>query len=692
MSFSMSDEGLDANADLIQLNSNLSRLNYNLQTAYAHTWGPVKVRWAVKTPQNYLFMGPHRFSASQPTWKPRNCEFARFLFTSTFWRSNFEMASGDAEFPLLNDNKDVVAYPPLPLGAGGSSNKWAGTLSNLITSTGNFNVQYNFSAISIALIVMSQVECTENDDIQCQQGHQKSWVSGTSGAAVFAGAIFGQVTMGYAGDIIGRNAALTLTLSIAAIGALLSAIAPSGSAQSVYIIIIICRFLMGVGLGGTYPCAATKAAEDGAAAAARTAFINTNTSSNAVNEEFAIDNNIKNQDICERVHRRGCGAGNENKHGISNSYSGDAAGSASAWAYFWQAPGAMTPWVLALLFTYVPTSQLDVNMRWRLLLGLGTIPAMLAVLLSYVEAKLGDQEKEKENKNLRLLQQQQRRPEHSGGLVNKDLETTTPSISLPLQVSAIGTIQQPHQQRNILMEKGGLYAALMDSVNQRMLLVTGGAWFLYDICYYGVALFGGQILEAINHPDDDNVTTDTNVRATTIKELIALSMAIPSTILSIYLLKKWTTKNLQIYGFILISVCFIALAVLSTPLQDSPHALFLLYCILLFALTFGPNVTTYILPAEVYPKEIRSTFNGISAACGKLGAMTGAYVFGPLADATSYNFVFFCCSVIALIGAALSFVFLPNQVIAATATVGAESKIKEDNEPETAMSPLTTSA
>jgi hypothetical protein len=36
------------------------------------------------------------------------------------------------------------------------------------------------------------------------------------------------------------------------------------------------------------------------------------------------------------------------------------------------------------------------------------------------------------------------------------------------------------------------------------------------------------------------------------------------------------------------------------------------------------------------PREVRATFNGISAACGKLGAFTGVYVFGPLAETTSY--------------------------------------------------------
>ena len=52
--------------------------------------------------------------------------------------------------------------------------------------------------------------------------------------------------MGYAGDIIGRDAALTFTLALASISALLSALAPSGSADSVYVAVILCRFALGL--------------------------------------------------------------------------------------------------------------------------------------------------------------------------------------------------------------------------------------------------------------------------------------------------------------------------------------------------------------------------------------------------------------------------------------------------------------
>ena len=69
----------------------------------------------------------------------------------------------------------------------------------------------------------------------------------------------------------------------------------------------------------------------------------------------------------------------------------------------------------------------------------------------------------------------------------------------------------------------------------------------------------------------------------------------------------------------------------------------------------GPNVTTFVLPAETFPKEIRSTYNGICAACGKLGAVVGVFGFGPLSRVTSFPFVMSICAMISILGGILSY-------------------------------------
>lgn len=132
-------------------------------------------------------------------------------------------------------------------------------------------------------------------------------------------------------------------------------------------------------------------------------------------------------------------------------------------------------------------------------------------------------------------------------------------------------------------------------------------------------------------------------------------MGLPAILLGIVTIGPLGTKNLQTIGFIFIGVCFVILAGLFYPLQVIPafslfaldltclvhqehdgQALFAVYCLLLFSLSYGPNLTTFVLPAQTFSKKTRSTFNGLSAAMGKLGAFTGVYIFGPVAEASSY--------------------------------------------------------
>jgi len=65
-----------------------------------------------------------------------------------------------------------------------------------------------------------------------------------------------------------------------------------------------------------------------------------------------------------------------------------------------------------------------------------------------------------------------------------------------------------------------------------------------------------------------------------------------------------------------------------TPDQESKtKAFFALYCLANFFTNFGPNVTTFIIPGEIFPTRYRSTAHGIAAASGKLGAIVAQIIF-----------------------------------------------------------------
>ncbi|RLN03894.1 inorganic phosphate transporter 3 [Panicum miliaceum] len=60
-----------------------------------------------------------------------------------------------------------------------------------------------------------------------------------------------------------------------------------------------------------------------------------------------------------------------------------------------------------------------------------------------------------------------------------------------------------------------------------------------------------------------------------------------------------------------------------------------MYGFTFFFANFGPNATTFIVPAEIFPARLRSTCHGLSAASGKLGAIVGSFGFLYLAQTTT---------------------------------------------------------
>lgn len=58
--------------------------------------------------------------------------------------------------------------------------------------------------------------------------------------------------------------------------------------------------------------------------------------------------------------------------------------------------------------------------------------------------------------------------------------------------------------------------------------------------------------------------------------------------------------------------------------------LLILYVMAQFFFNFGPNATTFITPAEIFPTRVRSTGHGTSAAMGKLGAVFAQIFFAPM--------------------------------------------------------------
>ena len=87
----------------------------------------------------------------------------------------------------------------------------------------------------------------------------------------------------------------------------------------------------------------------------------------------------------------------------------------------------------------------------------------------------------------------------------------------------------------------------------------------------------------------------------------------------------------------------------------------LLYGISYFFTEFGPNTTTFIYPAEIFPVEVRTTGHGISAGAGKLGAFVGAFLFPDmLASSLGIRGAEIVAGVVAAVGMLLTIALLPE--------------------------------
>ena len=81
--------------------------------------------------------------------------------------------------------------------------------------------------------------------------------------------IAGQLSFGVLADYLGRRRGFIVTLSLLILGASLSAAAHRVGDLSLFVVLSLCRFILGVGVGGEYPLSATVSSEASAASAGR---------------------------------------------------------------------------------------------------------------------------------------------------------------------------------------------------------------------------------------------------------------------------------------------------------------------------------------------------------------------------------------------------------------------------------------
>jgi MFS transporter, PHS family, inorganic phosphate transporter len=186
----------------------------------------------------------------------------------------------------------------------------------------------------------------------------------------------------------------------------------------------------------------------------------------------------------------------------------------------------------------------------------------------------------------------------------------------------------------------------------KWLIGAAGTWLLLDIAYYGTTISSPLVLKSLN-PHSNLVT---NMIYTLIIFMVA---ALPGYIVAAFTIDRLGRRWIQCFGFGMMALAFGLLAV--APALTSITAAFLLvYGISYFFTEFGPNVTTFVYPAEIFPVMVRTTAHGIAAAVGKVGAFIGAFAFPYLLSNFHLPGAMAVAAVISLAGLLLTVFTLPE--------------------------------
>jgi MFS transporter, PHS family, inorganic phosphate transporter len=275
-------------------------------------------------------------------------------------------------------------------------------------------------------------------------------------------------------------------------------------------------------------------------------------------------------------------------------------------------------------------SGLSGNYTWRILLALGAIPG-LAVFY------------------LRRQIHETPRFAMAGGAADEAAAAIANATGAKAAPRAAAESSARHGQ-------GALEGFRTLVAHRRMLawlIGTAGAWLLLDFCYYGNTISTPEILRLVNPHASDlyNVL---------IQLAIFAVFAVPGYVVAILLLDKTGRKSIQMLGFGMMALTFLLIGLIPGA-TTTAVTFILLYGVSYFFTEFGPNTTTFIYPAELFPVEVRTTGHGISAGAGKMGAFLGAFLFPDfLASSLGLRGAEIIAGVVAAAGLALTLFLLPE--------------------------------
>lgn len=294
-----------------------------------------------------------------------------------------------------------------------------------------------------------------------------------------------------------------------------------------------------------------------------------------------------------------------------------------------QSLGLLAGPLIGLIFM---TSGIAPAITWRALLAIGAIPALLVV---YFRRKMPET------------------PKYSA-IVRGDHAVAAYNLKKYTGLSA-----KMNNYSKSVISKISFKNILTNRKLLALVIATAGSWFLMDWALYGNSIMSSTMLGFLV---PSTVTGIQHLIQTTEYTAIIFGIAaFPGYWIAALTLDKLGRKKIQLTGFLMMALSFGILGMFPVLSTSSYVVQFLiLYGISYFFIEFGPNMTTFIYPTEVFPISARGTGTGIAAAGGKLGAFVGTFLNLFIIGALHESGLFLLLAGFATIGFAITLFILPE--------------------------------
>lgn len=448
---------------------------------------------------------------------------------------------------------------------------WFHAKACIVAGVGFFTDAYDIFSISIAATMIGYVyhaggKNTANQDLGIKVAHS-------------IGTFFGQLLFGFLADHVGRKKMYGVELMIIIVGTLGQAVAGHAPGVSIYGVLIMWRFIMGMGIGGDYPLSAV------------------------ITSEFAA----------RRIRGRMM----------------TAVFSAQGWGNF---ASAIVSIVVLVAFKHSiqnqpATDAAAIDRVWRFVIGLGCVPAVIALYfrLTIPETPRYTMDVER---NIKQASQDVDTYLTTGTYVVDPIRNNERAELPKASWTDFGRHFGQWSNGKVLLGTAWSWFALDIAfyglgLNSSTILTTIG----FGSATSKTATFGHNAYTTLHNVAVGNI-------------ILAVGGLIPGYYASFLLIDFWGRKPIQLMGFTLLTIIFCCMGfgydkMLST--DSGKKAFVFLYCMANFFQNFGPNTTTFVIPGEVFPTRYRSTAHGISAASGKLGAIVAQVGFSRLVNIGGTN-------------------------------------------------------